>query len=94
MELHDVVSATPGEGYSLYLRFDDGSSGIVDIAELVTFQGIFAPLRDPAFFRQAIVHPEFGVVCWPNGADLDSDVLYSIATGAPMPFAESGVADR
>ena len=48
------------------------------------WDGVFAPLRDPAEFRKALVHPEFGVVCWPNGADLDADVLYARLTQSPI----------
>jgi len=31
------------------------------------------------------VNPELGIVCWPNDADLDSDVLYAKVTGQPIP---------
>jgi hypothetical protein len=48
---------------------------------MVQFTGVFEPLHDQAFFAQARVHPELGTVCWPNDADLDSDVLYSKVTG-------------
>jgi hypothetical protein len=34
------------------------------------------PLKDPAYFSQVKVDPELGTVSWPNGADLDPDVLY------------------
>lgn len=53
------------------------------------FRRVFEPLRDPGYFRQVRVHPELFVICWPNGADIDSDVLYSLATGTPLPFSES-----
>jgi hypothetical protein len=88
MELHDVTKAIPLSGYILELAFDDGTTGTVDIAQIVRFEGVFAPLRDGNYFRQAFVHPEFGVVCWPNGADIDSDLLYSIVVGKPLPVAE------
>lgn len=35
--------------------------------------------------RRAICAPEVGVVCWPNGADMDTDVLYSEVSGLPLP---------
>ena len=31
------------------------------------------------------VHPEFGTIHWPNGADLDSDVVYARITETPTP---------
>jgi hypothetical protein len=50
----------------------------------VKFDVVFAPLRDPIEFNKARVHPELGVVYWPNGADLDSGVLYAKITGAAI----------
>jgi hypothetical protein len=31
------------------------------------------------------VNPEWGTIFWPNGADLDPDVLYSMVTGEAIP---------
>ena len=74
--LHDVISAEAIGARRLLIRFDDGVDGVLDVSRLVTMSGLFEPLRDAGFFRQVQVHPELKVVCWPNGADLDSDVLY------------------
>jgi len=57
---------------------------VVNLASNLSFQGVFAPLRDPAYFAQVRVDPELGTVAWPNGADLDPDVLYGRITGAPV----------
>jgi hypothetical protein len=59
----------------------------VDVAGLVEFQGVFAPLRDKAYFDQVRVDPDLGTVVWPNSADLDPDVLYSRATAPGRPQA-------
>jgi hypothetical protein len=75
--LRDVVSVIPSDPYLLNLKFDDGIEGTLALNELVKFEGVFAPLRDPGEFRKVQVHPELRVVCWPNGADLDSDGLYA-----------------
>jgi len=91
MILHDVVSVAPVANYVLRVEFDDGTVGDVDIAHLIEFRGVFAPLLDMDFFRQVTVHPEFGVVCWPNGADMDSDVLYSQVTGVRIGWAENEI---
>jgi hypothetical protein len=82
--LKDIVSATSLGGYRLHLRFEDGKEGEVDVARLITFHGIFEPLKDPAYFARVRVDPELGSVVWPNGADLDPDVLYASVTGAPI----------
>jgi hypothetical protein len=85
--LKDIVEVRPTGGYKLYLRFEDDSDGEVDVSSLVSFHGIFEPLRDPAEFRRVRVDPELGTVVWPNGADLDPDVLYSAVTGQVIDFS-------
>jgi hypothetical protein len=82
--LNDVVSVIASDSYRLEIRFEDGVEGFVVLDELVAFEGVFALLRDPSEFRKVSVHPELGVVCWPNEADLDSDVLYSRISGASI----------
>lgn len=67
------------------IRFEDGVEGVIDVAALVAFKGVFAPLTDPDYFAQVAVNPEIGTICWPNDADLDPDVLYSEVTGEPLP---------
>jgi hypothetical protein len=83
--LRDVVSVKPLEQHRLQVCFDDGVEGVVNVSDLVPFSGVFEPLREQTFFAQARVHPELGTVCWPNDADLDSDVLYAAVTGKPIP---------
>lgn len=80
----NVVRAKPKKDHELYLRFDDGVSGTVDIASVVEFTGVFKALADRKEFRKVSVNRELGVVCWPNGADLDSLVLHSKITGKPI----------
>jgi len=44
---------------------------------------IFEPVRrDRALFEEVSVDRELGVVVWPNGADIDPDVLYGAAEPA------------
>jgi hypothetical protein len=74
--LKDIVFASPLDGYRLRIRYEDGVEGIVDLATLIAFHGVFARSKDPAWFSQVKVDPELGTVAWPNGADLDPNVLY------------------
>lgn len=83
--LKDVVAVQPLDGYRLQLQFEDGVSGVVDISEVVSFTGVFAPLEERSFFVQVRVNPDIGTICWPNEADIDPDVLYSLVTGEPIP---------
>ena len=82
--LRDVVEVRPLGGYRLHLRFEDGVEGDLDLAKAIEFKGIFAPLRDEKEFAKVRLHPELGTIVWPNGADLDPDVLYSLVTGRPI----------
>ena len=59
-----------------------GSRGLV----LGENPGVFAYLRDPAEFAKVFVHPEAGTVAWPDGLDLDPDVLYARAHSLPIPL--------
>lgn len=75
--LRDVLSVQPLPEHPLRVRFDDGTEGVVDVAEMVEFTCVFEPLRQPEFFAEASLNAELGTACWPNNADLDSDVLHA-----------------
>jgi len=75
--LHDVVDAKPLGGYRLAVTFEDGVHGEIDVAVIVPFDGVFAPLRSEAEFSRVFVNRELGSVSWPCGADLDTQVLYA-----------------
>jgi hypothetical protein len=82
--LKDVVEVRPLGGYRVHLRFEDGIQGELDLARLIRFRGVFAPLEDEREFARVQVDPELGTIAWPNGADLDPDVLYAEVTGKPI----------
>ncbi len=83
--LRDVVAVQPLSDHRLRITFDDGVEGTVNVRDLVQFTGVFEPLQDPPFFAQVKLNSELGTVCWPNDADLDSDVLYATITGTRIP---------
>ena len=74
--LQELVAVEVIGSHRLRIRFADGLEGELDVSKLVPFEGVFAPLRDPAEFRKARLDPELGTVVWPSGADLDPDVLH------------------
>jgi hypothetical protein len=78
--LVDVVQAEALEEHRLRLTFEDGVHGVVDVARLVSFHGVFEPLRDPAEFARVRIDPELGTFCWPSGADLAPETLYDVVT--------------
>ena len=83
--LKDIMEVRPLQGGRLYLRFEDGIAGGVDLSAIVPFEGVFAELRRREVFEAVSVDPELGAIRWPNGADLDPDVLYALVSGQPVP---------
>jgi hypothetical protein len=76
--MEKVVSVKAGPNWTLEVRFSDGVGGTISLADRL-FGPVFEPLKDPAFFAQVTID-EFGVICWPNGADLAPDALYETIT--------------
>ena len=75
-----VQSVERREGFKVNIRFTDGSCREVDLAPYLRGP-IFEPIRsDPALFGSMQV--EEGTISWPNGADIDPDVLYYDLTPA------------
>ncbi|MFM8295149.1 MAG: DUF2442 domain-containing protein [Microcystaceae cyanobacterium] len=75
--LQDITFVKPLKNYKLHLHFEDDQEGIVDIQQQIKFTGVFESLKNPDYFAQVKVNPELGTIQWPNGADLDPDVLYA-----------------
>ena len=70
-----VVEARYEQGFTIHLRFADGTEGDVDLSDELHGE-VFEPLRDPAVFKTVTVHPDFHTLCWPNGADFAPEFLY------------------
>jgi uncharacterized protein DUF2442 len=70
-----TVEALPG--YRLRLGLSDGRTIERDFAAEVAapIGPMDAALQDPQFFAQVRVDPEVETVVWPNGYDMDPDVL-------------------
>jgi hypothetical protein len=67
-------------GYRLRLGLSDGRTLDRDFAEelmgpTAAIGPMNAPLQDPQFFAQVRVDPDLETVVWPNGYDMDPDVL-------------------
>jgi hypothetical protein len=73
--MNDVVEVHYVRDYILWLRFQDGASGEVDIQP--SFRGpVFEPLKDLEFFKRVRIDSEIGTIVWPNGADVAPETLY------------------
>lgn len=80
----EIIEAKAIGEYRLHLRFEDGAEGVVDLEPYLSFQDVFETLKNLAYFALVRVDPNSGTVTWPNGADLDPDVLYARVTGTPI----------
>lgn len=67
------------QNYRIWLRYDDGVEGEVDLSEL-RGRGVFAAWDDPEFFR-AVRVAAHGAIEWGNEIDLCPDSLYLQLTG-------------
>lgn len=71
-----IDSVEPIGDFVVRLGFSDGAFREVDLAGDL-WGPVFAPLReDPELFRQVRVDEELDTIVWPNGADMDPDVLH------------------
>jgi hypothetical protein len=62
-------------GFTVRLVLTDDSTKVVDLERFLRGP-IFEPMRDdPAYFAEVTVNPRAGTIVWPNGANIDPDVL-------------------
>ena len=82
-----ISSVTPSDGFKVLAAFDNNTRKEIDL-EPYLHGPIFEPIRnEPALFRSMKV--EGGTIAWPNGADIDPDVLYYGLTPAWMEEPQS-----
>lgn len=58
------------------LMFSDGSERVVDLTPLLWGPVFEEIAKDDGLFAEVRVDPGIGTITWPNGADLDPDVLH------------------
>ena len=63
-----VMEARHVGDYRVWLRFQDGLEGEVDLAD-VLWGPAFEPLKSVSEFSKVYVDPEWSTLVWPNGAD-------------------------
>ena len=81
-------------GFRVRLSLTDGTTREVDLGPYLNGP-VFEPLRaDTALFQAVRVDPELGTIVWPNGADIDPDVLVLGRTPASFEAASSGSRTR
>ena len=71
-ELAKVVAAKHLGGHRVWLRFEDGLEGEIELYEAL-WGPVFEPVREPEYFGKFIVDMSLE---WPNGASLAPEYLY------------------
>ena len=67
-----VIEAKHLGGHKMWLKFDDGAFGEVDLSDELDGP-IFEPLRDVDFFSRFVVR--YNTLSWENGADFAPEFL-------------------
>ncbi len=59
----EVVQAVPGDDFTVFAYYSDGTVHLVDIKPLIARGGVFQRLADKAFFEEALTVMH-GAVAW------------------------------
>jgi hypothetical protein len=70
-----LVSVKPIAPFQLWLCFDDGVEGTVDLSYLKG-KGIFTAFDNPSFFESVKIDSQSRALVWDNEIDLCADSLY------------------
>lgn len=69
-----IVACKPKPNYHVWIQFDDGLEGEVDLSYLVD-QGVFEAWKSVEFFNQVRVDSKTDTLSWGGDLDLDPYVL-------------------
>lgn len=79
MSTPKILEARPLDGYKIWLKFNDGTAGEVDLSHLAG-KGVFTFWNDYENFKNvSIEHGRW--LSWSDEIDLDADTLYLKLTG-------------
>ena len=84
-----LAAVTAGDRpLTLFLRWQDGSEGVVDVAGIIGTFRVYAPLRDSLELFQQVRLGEHGTdIAWSDEIDMAADTLWRLAqeqSGATM----------
>ena len=87
-----VVELEVRQPYPIWVRFDDGIAGEVDLSDSAEMGGIFSAWSDASYWRSAHIVPDSGAVAWgdDDGVDVCPLSLYLDLTGQSFDDFRSG----
>ena len=74
------LEVQPRSGYRIWIRYDDGASGVVDLSHLAG-RGVFAAWNDRSLFEDVHIAAHGGIA-WRNDFELCPDALRLSLAGA------------
>ena len=79
MAMPKLLKVEPREGYHIYVEYDDGSCGEVDLSHNAG-KGLFKAWDEPGGFERVYI-TEYDAVGWGNELDLCPNAVYFRLTG-------------
>jgi len=76
----DIVEARYLEGYRIWLKFNTGDDGVVDLKDLIDKYQTAEPLRNVEAFKHFYLD-SWPTLAWECGFDIAPEILYERATG-------------
>ena len=73
--MHTITECRAEGNYTLWLRFDDGLEGSLDLGDLVLTESYLA-ISDAETFARVAIDPVSNAVTWAGGIKLDPERLY------------------
>ena len=86
------VEVEPRPGFCIWLRYQDGVEGEVDLSELAG-KGVFTAWLDRGFFENVRIG-ELGEIAWSDEIDLCPEALYLEITGRAPEDIWPGLRER
>lgn len=81
--LYRIIEVTPLPSYRVWIRFEDGAAGEVDLSGLAG-KGVFSAWKKPGEFDKVYIDESTGTIAWPGEIDLAPDALYRDVAAAAV----------
>jgi hypothetical protein len=74
---HSVIDAKYIKDYKVWIAFDNGKQGEIDLEEKIKkFGGVFIPLKKIDYFKKFKIKND--TLSWENNADIAPESLYEL----------------
>ena len=84
------VEVKPLPGYRIWIKYEDGESGEIDLSHLAG-KGVFKAWDDPGHFENVHISPH-RTIAWDENIDMCADFAYMELTGETLEEVMPGMA--